>query len=286
MLVVLFTFRSGGSIIDIARQTRLGVTFYACTHPDWAGVPHGFSTRLGGVSPAPWDSLNLGASRGDARANVAENFRRFRAAIGTPDGPLVKNHQVHGTLVRSVTAADGESPADIPTVDADGLITDEPGVTLTVFSADCLPILFYDPVRGCIAAVHAGWRGTAAGIAAEAVKAMTGRYGCAPENIRAAIGPGISGCCFETTGDVPAVLQAHLGPAAEACITDHTNGKFHVDLKQANVLWLQSAGLKAAQISVCAACTACDRTAFWSHRLVGKARGSMAAMICLPGRSV
>lgn len=261
------------------------MTFYACTHPDWAGVPHGFSTRLGGVSPAPWDSLNLGASRGDDRSNVAENFRRFRAAIGAPGGPLVKNHQVHGTLVRSVTAADREAPESIPAVDADGLVTDEPGVTLTVFSADCLPILFYDPVRRCAAAVHAGWRGTAAGIAAEAVTAMTVRYGCRAEDIRAAIGPGISRCCFETTGDVPAALLEHLGGQAMPCITDHQTGKFHVDLKRANTLWLKSAGLREAHISLCSACTACARDEFWSHRLVGRTRGSMAAMICLPGRS-
>ena len=236
------------------------------------------------MSPAPWDSLNLGATRGDEAGNVAENFRRFRAAIGAPDGALVQNHQVHGTLVRPVTAADGERPESAPTVDADGLVTNEPGVTLTVFSADCLPILFYDPVRRCIAAVHAGWRGTAAGIAARAVEAMTGRYGCRPEDIRAAIGPGISACCFETTGDVPASLRDYLGQKAEGCITDHHNGKFHVDLKLANRIWLENSGVRPEHITVCQACTACDREDFWSHRLVGTDRGSMAAMICLPGR--
>ena len=257
------------------------MTFYACDRPVWQHVPHGFSSRLGGVSPAPWDSLNLGASRGDRVENVAENFRRFRAAIGAPPGPLVKNHQVHGTLVRPVTAADAEPPEALPTFDADGLVTDQPGVTLTVFSADCLPILFYDPVRRCIAAVHAGWRGTAAGIAREAVTAMVEKYGCNPQNIRAAIGPGISHCCFETTGDVPTALRAHLGEGAEECITDHGTGKFHVDLKRANVLWLEKAGLCADHISICSACTACDRGDFWSHRLLGNERGSMAAMICL-----
>lgn len=271
----------GGNAINIVKQTRRGVTFYACDHPIWSQVSHGFSTRLGGVSPAPWDSLNLGASRGDESAHVAENFRRFRAAIGAPDGPLVKNHQVHGTLVRSVTADDAEAPETVPTFDADGLVTDQPGVTLTVFSADCLPVLFYDPVRRCIAAVHAGWRGTAAGIAAEAVKAMIGRYGCDVHNIRAAIGPGISHCCFETTGDVPSALREHLGATAEACITDHQNGKFHVDLKRANQLWLEQAGIAPAHIAVCSACTACDLNTFWSHRILAKTRGSMAAMICL-----
>ena len=274
----------GGSAINIIRQTCAGVTFYSCDHPVWQDIPHGFSTRLGGVSPAPWDSLNLGANRGDKAERVAENFRRFRAAIGDPGMALVKNHQVHGTLVRSVTAADAEAPELPATVDADGLVTDEPGVTLTVFSADCLPILFYDPVRGCIAAVHAGWRGTAAGIAARAVEAMTDRYGCRVENIRAAIGPGISHCCFETTDDVPAALRDHLGAEAERCITDHHNGKFHVDLKLANRIWLEGSGIRPEHIAVSRACTACIREDFWSHRLVGTQRGSMAAMICLPGR--
>ena len=269
------------SAINILKQTRLGVTFFTCEDPVWSQVPHGFSTRLGGVSPAPWDSLNLGTSRGDSPGNVAENFRRFRAAIGAGDGPLVKNHQVHGTLVRCVTAADAEAPETVPSFDADGLVTDEPGVTLTVFSADCLPVLFYDPVRRCIAAVHAGWRGTAMGIAAEAVKAMVERYGCDVKNIRAAIGPGISNCCFETTDDVPAALRRHLGSAVESCITDHGTGKFHVDLKRANALWLEQAGLNPGQISVCEACTACDLDTFWSHRRTGTVRGSMAAMIRL-----
>ena len=275
----------GGNTISIRKYTRSGVTFYACSRTDWLGIPHGFSTRLGGVSPAPWGSLNLGTSRGDDAANVAENFRRFRAAIGCSEGPMVKNHQVHGTLVRSVTGADAQPPEAVPDFDADGLVTDREGVTLTVFSADCLPVLFYDPVRRCIAAVHAGWRGTAAGIAAEAVYAMTQRYGCRAENIRAAVGPGISGCCFETTEDVPTALRAELGDAAEGCITDHGNGTFHVDLKKANVRWMERAGIAPAHIAVSGACTACDLNTFWSHRRTGTVRGSMAAMICLPGRT-
>ena len=107
------------------------------------------------------------------------------------------------------------------------------------------------------------------------------RYGCQPENIRAAIGPGISHCCFETTHDVPSALRAHLGAAAEGCITDHQNGKFHVDLKQANRLWLECAGISPGHIAVSDACTACDLDTFWSHRIQGNARGSMAAMIQL-----
>ena len=270
--------------MEMTRKTHLGVTFYACDDPIWSQVAHGFSTRLGGVSEGYLSSLNLGTSRGDTREHVEENVRRFRCAIGAEEGVLVKNHQVHGTLVRSVTAEDGRPAGEPPEVDADGLVTDQPGVVLAAFSADCIPILFYDPVRRCIAAVHAGWRGTANGIAARAVEAMVERYGCRAENIRAAIGPGISHCCFETTGDVPQALRAHLGAAAEGCITDHRNGKFHVDLKLANRIWLENSGVRPEHIAVCDACTACDREDFWSHRLVGTERGSMAAMICLPGR--
>ena len=152
--------------MDIVFQKRHGVPFYACTDPRWSGAPHGFSTRLGGVSPAPWDSLNLGAGRGDDPARVGENFRRFCRAVGTDAHALVKNHQVHGTDIRSVTRADVLSDPALPgEFPADGLVTDQPGVCLTIFSGDCIPILLYDPHRNVIAAVHAGWRGTAAGAA-------------------------------------------------------------------------------------------------------------------------
>ena len=269
--------------MDIIRQERHGVSFYACTHPAWAGAAHGFSTRLGGVSTAPWDSLNLGASRGDEPANVRENFSRFCAAVGADPGALVKNHQVHSALVRPVGRADIlEDPAAPGVLDADGLVTDEPGVCLTVFSGDCIPILLYDPRARVIAAAHAGWRGTAAGIAARAAEAMVRDYGCDPGNILAAIGPGIGPCCFETHADVPDGLRAGLGPEAEPFIHPLPGGeKFTVDLKGANARWLERSGLNPDHIAVCSACTACQLDTFWSHRGQGNVRGSMAAVIQL-----
>ncbi|MCI8423073.1 MAG: peptidoglycan editing factor PgeF [Lawsonibacter sp.] len=269
--------------MEITRVQRKGVPFYACADPAWAGTAHGFSTRQGGVSPTPWDSLNLGANRGDDLENVAENFRRFCAAVGTDSWALVKNHQVHGDTVRSVTKADClEGPAAPGTFEADGLVTGQPGVCLTIFSGDCIPVLLYDPAGRVIAAVHAGWRGTAKGAAARGVEAMVQRYGCAPENILAAIGPGIGPCCFETHADVPQGLRARLGREAEPCIRPlAAEGKFSVDLKRANARWLERAGLKGEHIAVCPACTACDRTDFWSHRMQGGQRGSMAAVIQL-----
>ena len=269
--------------MHIIRQERRGVPFYACPDPAWAGAVHGFSTRLGGVSPAPWDSLNLGANRGDEPDNVAENFRRFAAAVGTDPEALVKTRQVHGAYVRPVTRADVQSDLAAPgAVAADGLVTDEPGLCLTVFSADCIPVLLYDPVRRCAAAAHAGWRGTAAGIAARAVEVMAADYGCDPQNILAAIGPGISACCFETHRDVPDGLRAGLGEAAEDFIHPLPGGeKYKVDLKAANARWLERSGLRSENIAVCPACTVCCSGDFWSHRVVGNRRGSMAAMIQL-----
>ena len=260
-----------------------GVPFYSCPHPGWTGAAHGFSTRLGGVSPAPWDSLDLGANRGDEAANVRENFRRFCAAVGTDVNALVKNHQVHSALIRPVTLADVlTDPAAPGTAEADGLVTDIPGLCLTVFSGDCIPVLLYDPVRRCIAAAHAGWRGTAAGIAARAAEAMISLYGCDPKHILAAIGPGIGPCCFETHADVPEGLRAGLGEDAEAVIRPLPGGeKYRVDLKGANARWLEKAGLISDHIALCPACTGCDREQFWSHRFQGNARGSMAAMIQL-----
>ena len=269
--------------MEIVEQERCGVFFYACPGPEWAGAAHGFSTRLGGVSPAPWDSLNLGAGRGDAPERVAENFRRFCAAVGADSGCLVKNHQVHSARIRAVTRADILERPELPgTFEADGLVTDQRGVCLTIFSGDCIPVLLYDPVRQCIAAVHAGWRGTALGAAARAAEAMAEGYGCRPEDILAAVGPGIGPCCFETHGDVPAGLRTGLGEEAAPFIRPlSAPGKFSVDLKGANARWLERAGLRPEHIALCAACTACDRTRFWSHRMQGGQRGSMAAVIQL-----
>lgn len=266
--------------MQIIRKTVKNIPFYACDGFG-PGVVHGFSTRIGGVSPAPWDSLNLGACRGDDPANLRENFSCFCAAIGADPNALVKNQQMHSKRVRPVTKADVMPAPETPgEVEADGMITNQPGVALTIFSGDCLPVFLYDPVRRVIAACHAGWRGTAQGIAAQAARQMQEDYGCAPQDILAAIGPGIGPCCFETHADVPDGLRAELGPDAEAFITALPGGeKFQVDLKGANARWLERAGLKPEHIALSAACTACDRTDFWSHRMQGSQRGSMAAII-------
>lgn len=149
---------------------------------------------------------------------------------------------------------------------------------LVVFSADCNVVLLHDPVRKAIGACHAGWRGTALGIAAKTVREMQRIFGCDPADIRAAIGPAIGQCCFETDGDVPAALHAALGDETEPYIT--WNGrKYHIDLKAINALWLRKSGV--TQIDVSGDCTACRTDLYWSHRKHGGERGSQIAMISL-----
>lgn len=248
-------------------------------------VPHGFSTRLGGVSEGHLSSLNLGFHRGDTPENLRENYRRFCAATGTDGGRLVTTNQVHGDLVRPVTGADAKADLlDECDVEADGLVTDEPGLTLAVFSADCVPILLHDPVRGVAAAVHAGWRGTAAAIAQRAVEVMTSRYGCRPEDIRGAIGPAIGVCCFETDGDVPEAMERSLGALATPFIQDVGGGRYRVELKAINQKILVSAGLLEELIDVSSDCTCCLHERYWSHRYTKGERGSQAAVIMLEGR--
>ncbi len=267
--------------MDMIQTQCCGVPFYFCSHPAWSGAAHGFSTRLGGVSPSPWDSLNLGAGRGDAPERVEENFRRFCAAVGTHSDAVIKNHQVHGAVVRRVTSREeAVELSQSGTFPADALVTQVPGLCLTVFSADCIPVLLYDPVRRVVGAAHAGWRGTAAGVVFQAIHTMVRDYGCTPGDILAAIGPGISSCCFETHADVPEGLRQGLHEQAEPFIHPLPGGKkFRVDLKGANARWLEQAGLFPEHIALCPVCTACRPDLFWSHRRLGQARGSMAAMI-------
>ena len=240
------------------------------------GVPHGFTTRRGGVSQGYLASLNLGMHRGDSRENVEENFRRLAHAIGFDLNQLVMTWQTHSDLVRVVGKDDpnGIDHRNYPQCDA--LITNTPGIALWVFTADCTPILLHDPVTGAVGAVHAGWRGTAKAIAAKTVSAMVTAFGCDPANIRAAIGPNIAQCCFQCDADVPHAMLAAYGKEATPFIRKEGQ-KYYVNLKEINALALRSVGVTHIEISPL--CTACRQDLFWSHRVLGDARGSQGAVI-------
>ena len=250
--------------------------------PLLGGVRHGFSTRRGGVSPAPWDTLNLRFGCGDTPEHVAENYRRLLGAVGMEPERAGLSLQVHRDNVRLCTAADaGKGLIRDRDYDADALITAEKGLPLVVFSADCGILLLHDPAAGCVGAVHAGWRGCAAGIVEKTVREMVRLLGARPERILAALGPCIGKCCFETDSDVPEAMRASaLGAEAEPYL-ERRGEKWHVDLAGLNRQWLLRAGVAPDHIDVCGLCTACRPDLFWSHRKMGEARGVQAAVISL-----
>ncbi len=246
------------------------------------GIRHGFSTRWGGVSPTPWDSLNLAIGRPDGMDAVQENYRRFCCVVGVNPQNVVLSQQTHSTNIRRVTAADAGKglwrTRDYQQVDA--LITNEPELSLVVFSADCGIILLYDPVHHAAGAVHAGWRGCANGILEKTVAAMQAAFSSDPMQLLAAIGPCIGQCCFETDSDVPDAMQTALGQDAEPYL-QWRDPKFHVDLEGLNRQWLLRAGLLPANIDTCSLCTACHPELFWSYRKMGEQRGAQVALISL-----
>ena len=239
-------------------------------------APHCFTTRLGGVSKAPMDSLNLAVRQDDTPEAVTENFAILAKAIGFDGADLVLTRQTHSDIVRVVDGSDRRGCLHRVYPECDGLVTNTPGLTLVVFSADCTPILLHDPVTGAVGAVHAGWRGTAQDIAAKAVRAMAENFGSQPKDIRAAIGPNIGPCCFQTDGDVPQAMLQTFGEAALGSIRPEGN-KYYVNLKELNALSLRRAGVEQVEISPL--CTACRQDLFWSHRKTGDLRGSLGALI-------
>lgn len=240
-------------------------------------VPHGFTTRYGGVSVGALASLNLGSGRGDSPENVLENYRRLGQALGFDPHNAVLCKQIHSDIVHTVTGNDLGAGLYRPALQpCDALVTDIPGAALVVFTADCTPILLWDPVTGAVGAAHAGWRGTVADIAGKTVAAMASRFGARPENIRAAIGPNIGPCHFETHGDVPQALKDAFGEKMNDYI--RPNGeKYFVDLKGVNEWLLRRAGVPSVDVSDC--CTVCESERFWSHRVTGGVRGSQGAVI-------
>ena len=241
-------------------------------------VPHAFTTRHGGVSEGIYESLNLGVAFGDNPLAVAENYDRILAALGTRKESLVFSRQVHGNTVRVVDHRHRLPDLFALTEEADGLVTTAKDVTLAVFTADCIPILLWDETTGAVGAVHAGWRSTVQDIAGAAVARITA-LGANPAHIRAAIGPGIGPCCFETGPEVPQAVLDCLGDTGHANIFAKDTGKFMVDIKEVNRRLLCRAGLLSAHINVATQCTMCDPETFWSHRATGGQRGSLAAMI-------
>lgn len=254
-----------------------------CLTSDILACPHGFSTRLGGVSTGIYESLNLGRlNLGDDPERVKENWRIFGAACGIDTTHFVHGKQVHGNTVKIAAPEDAHGIAESGALEADGYVTNIPGLPLAVFTADCTPLLMHEPEAGVVAAIHCGWRSTAADIEAEAVRQMQ-VLGAKPEAIRAAIGPCIRSCCFQTGPEVPAAMEALLSePLGALCVPDETeDGKYLLDLPGVVKRRLIQLGVRAENIDDLGVCTKCRPERFWSHRAMGLCRGSQANIIML-----
>ncbi len=240
-----------------------------------AGFPHAFTTRRGGVSPPPFDSLNLGRGAHDDPRNVARNRAVVLHAIGLDAARHVEASQAHGSTVAVVTGDDAGGVVE----GTDGLVTATPGLALAVHAADCVPVLLADPRRRVVSAVHAGWKGAAAGIALEAVRTLADRFESHPEDLLIAIGPSIGVCHYEVDG--PVFERYRDWPWRDEVFARNARGRWQLDLQAVNRRQLEDAGVPAAQIDVLAYCTFDRPDLFFSYRR-DRETGRMGSVIALP----
>jgi polyphenol oxidase len=240
-------------------------------------VVHGIYTRLGGVSPEPWSSLNLGGTVGDERKNVIENRHRIFESIQRPVESIFDTWQIHSSIV---LASDRARPLDAPHPHADAILTDKTNVTLMMRFADCVPIFLFDPIRRVVGIVHAGWKGTLALITVNTVRAMAEKYGSNPADILAGIGPSIGPDHYVVGEDVQAQTRSTFGPDSGQLLRTE-GGKIFLDLWKANEIGLRRAGVKSIEIS--GLCTACHTSEWFSHRAEHGKTGRFGAVLALIG---
>lgn len=250
-------------------------------------VVHGFTTRLGGVSKGVCSSMNLSFTRGDEEAAVQENYHRIAQAMGFPYESIVCSDQTHTTNVRRVGNEDRGNGITCPRpyTDVDGLITNEPGVTLATFYADCVPLYLVDPVKKAIGLSHSGWRGTVGKIGKVTVEAMEREFGCDPKDIITAIGPSICMDCYEVSRDVAEEFEkAYSEELWPRLLLDKGNGKYQLNLWEACRENFLEAGILPEHITMPEICTCCNPEFLFSHRASKGKRGNLAAFLMLKER--
>jgi YfiH family protein len=258
-----------------------GVSYHSI--PDWDerfSAPHGFFARTGGVSPAPYASLNVGVRGEDSPAHVRENLKRAAAALSIPADKVFCAAQVHGDRIHAVSGDEPSIFGADPPLQGDGLITARKGLYLGVLTADCVPLLLLDPVRSVVGAVHAGWRGTEKGIAAKAVGAMCREFGCEPSDILAAIGPAVGQCCY-VVGDEVARAFMDRDPRTGPFLHALGSGRWKLHLEGINRHQLIDAGVGDENITPLSLCTSCCSDRFFSVRADGEPTGRQIALIGL-----
>lgn len=251
------------------------IRYYTFESLDEEGVRHAVFTRRGGISPAPWASLNVGGLRGDNPEHVYLNrVRSFREMSRQPES-VYDVWQVHSSDVIWTT---GPRPARVRHRKADAILTDRPEVTLFMRFGDCVPILLFDPVKKVIGVIHAGWVGTVKGIVSETVRTMQIAYRCYPGDILAAIGPSIAVHHYEVGFEVVTQVEEKFGTDASEFLL-RKNKSTYFDLWLANQYLLESAGVNKVEIS--GICTACNLQDWFSHRGENGETGRFGVLIAL-----
>lgn len=261
-----------------------GIEYFAFTSFIASGmVTHAFSSRIGGISEGKYESLNLSILTDDLPAHVLENRRRFFKLLKINTDDVVGAHQVHKDRIHEVSVNDkgrGAYLADTVIPETDALMTDEKGITLTAFFADCVPVFFLDPVKKAIAIAHAGWKGTVAKIAAKTAMEMARVYGSGLSDLLVGIGPSIGPCHYQVDQPVINQVKTAFPKYWQELLTEITeDGHAQLDLWSANALQLEEVGVMAKNITVASLCTFCNRDIFFSHR--GGMAGRQAAVIML-----
>ncbi|TCZ72301.1 peptidoglycan editing factor PgeF [Paenibacillus albiflavus] len=243
----------------------------------------GMTSRHGGISKAPYDSLNLGLHVGDAAEDVVANRSALAAAIGLPFEACTFAEQVHGnevSMVSSVERGKGRTDKDDSIRNVDALITAEPDTCLCLMYADCVPLYFIDPIRQVIAVSHAGWKGTAQNIVGTTINKMVEHYGCDPSDIKAAIGPSIGECCYEVNQEVVDKMAVHISPVVRP---SRNPDKYMMNLQEINRLFMIKAGILSSNIEISKLCTSCHKDDFYSYRAEGGTTGRMIAWLAIRG---
>jgi hypothetical protein len=262
-------------------RERDGVRVLVGAQLEAEGFANGFSTRAGGCSPMPQGALNLAGFNEDDAANIHENRRRF-LKLFRGRWRLATCWQVHGADVRVVR---GETAGALDTNDerCDALTTDAPHILVGVQTADCVPVLLGDARSGACAAVHAGWRGTAAEVVPAALARMRAEYGTRAGDVCACIGPAALHCCYEVGSDVIEVFRARF-PYADELLTPTREGHARIDLQRANRRQLAEAGVSPARIYNAPFCTICRDDLFFSYRRDKKLHGRTGRLLAVIGR--
>ncbi len=262
------------------RRVANGVPFFTCRAlDDLPGLRHGFSTRHGGGSKLPACALNLSYVPWDSGGCVAENRRRFLAALGIESVPLLTLRQTHSDRIHIIR----EMPDRWNPHEGDALVSSVKGVALGVQTADCLPILIADPETGIVAAVHSGWKGTLARIALKTVRVMRDTFGCRPAGLLAAVGPAIRACCYEVGAELADLFREAYPGVRLAVERAQRQGKFLLDLPAALRVQFEEAGVLPGNVHDMRACTRCGVGEFFSYRGEGKHSGRMMAVIARTG---